>query len=390
MRRPSLRLKGRVRCCLDADTRNESPATELGDIPSPAPRPGRRAYDLVTRATLGIRDARPGRASPQRPETASTRVRIARNLISVKVAKHLKPSLTMLIINKRTWHVTPSQTRRSAMIKDILLNLSADIRQEAAANYAISVAGAFAAHLKAITFAYDPVLSATVMGDVLPVDFINAQRALAEEAANAAATKLNEMARPSGVSVETQVETTSFGAAADIFGQFARRFDLSIVGQANPDVIGPQNLIIEAALFQSGRPVVIVPYIQKAGLTLDRVLVCWDGGRQAARAIADALPFLRRAKTVEVVTVAEPLKSDDLPGADIARHLARHDLKADVKRIVRGGTDVADSILSYAADVSADFIVMGGYGHSRLREVILGGTTRGLLSSMTIPTLMSH
>jgi hypothetical protein len=103
---------------------------------------------------------------------------------------------------------------------------------------------------------------------------------------------------------------------------FARRFDLSIVGQANPDVVRPQNLIIEAALFQSGRPVVVVPYIQKTGLTLSRVLVCWDGGRQAARAIADALPFLHRAKAIEVVIVAtEPLKSDALPDAGIARHL---------------------------------------------------------------------
>ena len=182
-----------------------------------------------------------------------------------------------------------------------------------------------------------------------------------------------------------------FVDAADIFGHFARRFDLSIVGQADPDVVGPQEPIIEAALFQSGRPVVVVPYIQKSGLTLNRVLVCWDGGRQAARAIADALPFLHRAKTIEVViVVTEPLKSGELPDADIARHLARHELNVDLTRIVTEGTDVANTILSYAADVSADFIVMGGYGHSRLREFILGGVTRELLSSMTIPTLMSH
>ena len=236
------------------------------------------------------------------------RVHIARLLMSVKVSKTSYPSPTM----------------------------QEDMVRNPAANYAISVAGAFGAHLAAMTFAYDPVLSAAVMGDALPVDFINAQRALAKEAANAAVTKLSEVPRRSGISVETQVETTSFGAAADIFGQFARRFDLSIVGQANPNVVGPQNLVIEAALFQSGRPVVAVPYIQKTGLTLDRVLMCWDGGRQAARAIADALPFLHRAKAVEVVTVTtEPLKSDDLPGADIAHHLARHDLKVDVKRIVR-------------------------------------------------------
>ena len=86
----------------------------------------------------------------------------------------------------------------------------------------------------------------------------------------------------------------------------------------------------------------------------------------------------------------EPLEGEDLPSAELARHLARHDLKVELKRIVSGGTDVANTILSHAADVSADFIVMGGYGHSRLREFILGGATRGLLSSMTIPTLMSH
>jgi nucleotide-binding universal stress UspA family protein len=277
------------------------------------------------------------------------------------------------------------------MIKDIVLHLSADLKHEVAANYAVSVAEAFGAHLSAMTFAYDPVLPASLMGGGLPVDFINAQRALAEEAANAAMTRLSEMARRAGVAVETRRETTSLGAAADIFGGYARRFDLSIVGQANPDVVGPQDLIIEAALFQSGRPVVVVPYIQKTGLTLDRVLVCWNASRPAARAIADALPFLHRAKAAEVVIVAtEPLKGDDLAGTDITRHLARHDLKVELKRIVSAGTDVADTILSYAADVSADFIVMGGYGHSRLREFILGGVTRGLLASMTIPTLMSH
>ena len=90
------------------------------------------------------------------------------------------------------------------------------------------------------------------------------------------------------------------------------------------------------------------------------------------------------------MVATEPLKGDDLAGTDITRHLARHDLKVELKRIVSADTDVADTILSYAADVSADFIVMGGYGHSRLREFILGGVTRGLLASMTIPTLMSH
>jgi nucleotide-binding universal stress UspA family protein len=134
-----------------------------------------------------------------------------------------------------------------------------------------------------------------------------------------------------------------------------------------------------------------VPYIQKAPLKLDEVMVCWDGSRPAARAIADAMPLLQRAGQIEVVIVAnERGKRDEIPGADMGQHLARHGLKVDVKRITGGDIDVADALLSHAADSSADFIVMGGYGHSRLREFVLGGVTHSILRSMTAPVLMSH
>jgi nucleotide-binding universal stress UspA family protein len=134
-----------------------------------------------------------------------------------------------------------------------------------------------------------------------------------------------------------------------------------------------------------------VPYIQKAGLKLDRVMVCWDGSRAAARAVADAMPFLHKAKQVEIVIIATGRpKSDEVPGADLGQHLARHGLKVEVKRITSPDIDVPSTILSYAADSSADMIVMGGYGHSRLREFVLGGATRGILESMTVPVLMSH
>jgi nucleotide-binding universal stress UspA family protein len=171
----------------------------------------------------------------------------------------------------------------------------------------------------------------------------------------------------------------------------ARRFDLSVVTQAEPGKAVSEEMIIEAALFGSGRPVLAVPYIQKSGLALSRVIVCWDGSRNAARAVADAMPFLARAKTVDVVMVTgERTKSDEMPGADIAHHLARHGLQVTVQRIVSVDTDVANTLLSYAADAGADFIVMGGYGHSRLREFVLGGATRGILAAMTVPVLMSH
>jgi nucleotide-binding universal stress UspA family protein len=171
----------------------------------------------------------------------------------------------------------------------------------------------------------------------------------------------------------------------------ARRCDLSIVRQANPDAVGPEELMIEAALFRSGRPVLIVPYIQRSGMKLDRVMVCWDRSRNAARAIGDAMPFLKLARSIDVVVVeTEKRNGDEIPGAEITRHLARHGLDVELKSIGSSNADAASAILNHASDVSAGLIVMGGYGHSRLREIILGGVTREVLSAMTVPTLMSH
>ena len=120
------------------------------------------------------------------------------------------------------------------------------------------------------------------------------------------------------------------------------------------------------------------------------MLACWDGGRMAARAIADAMPFLERAKAVDIVIVAEERKNDEITGANMNEHLARHGIAANVKRIAKAGLGIEDVVLDYAADNGADLIVMGGYGHSRLREFILGGATRGILAEMTVPVLMSH
>ena len=139
-------------------------------------------------------------------------------------------------------------------------------------------------------------------------------------------------------------------------------------------------VVDEGVLFESGRPVIFVPFIQKDGFKAERVMVCWDGSRAATRAIADSLPLLGKAKQVEIVIVANGKARDgEVPGADLGQHLARHGLKVTVKRITSPDIDIASTILSYAADSSSDLIVMGGYGHSRLREFVLGGVTRGLL-----------
>ena len=277
------------------------------------------------------------------------------------------------------------------MIKDIIVNLTPGDARDPAADYAVSVASVFEAHLAGVAFVYDPVIPATVMGGGIPVDIIEAQRAESEKGARSAASRFDAAAKRAGLSYETHELSASAAGAADRFAHLARRFDLAVVGQPQPEGSTMQDLILETALFETGRPVITVPYIQKGGLKLDRVMVCWDGGRPAARAIGDAMPLLARAKAVEVVILAgERGKHDEIPGADIGQHLARHGLKVTVNRIPLGDVDVADAILSHAADSSADFVVMGGYGHSRLREFILGGATRGMLQAMTVPTLLSH
>ena len=276
------------------------------------------------------------------------------------------------------------------MIKDIIVNLSVGEGANAAADYAVSLAAVFDAHLAGIAFLYDPIVPVSGAG-YMPADVIEAQERDNAAAAKAAIDRFVAAGKRAGVAAEPLTLSGSFAGVGDQFGRIARRFDLSIVGQAEPGTSAVEEIIAESALFESGRPVIVVPYIQKAPLKLDRVMLCWDGSRAAARAIADAMPLLEQAGRVEIVIVAnERGKQDEIEGADMGAHLARHGLNVEVKRTVLGDIDVADVILSHAADAGSDFIVMGGYGHSRLREFVLGGVTRTIFRSMTAPVLMSH
>jgi nucleotide-binding universal stress UspA family protein len=276
------------------------------------------------------------------------------------------------------------------MIKDLIVNLSLGDRPDPTANFALSMASQFNAHITGVAFMYEPVVPAIEMMPI-PADIIEMQREENERLAAHATNRFEEGARRNAVSAEVQTLNETLTGAAETFARAARRFDLSVVSQPRPESPGSDSVFVEGALFSSGRPVLIVPYIQQAGLTLNRILMCWDGSRTAARAAADALPFFKRAKTTEIITVTDGSSQfSEVPGADIAKHLARHELNVELKRTVAGDIDAASVILSHAADTGADLIVMGGYGHSRWREFILGGVTRGLLTSMTVPTLMSH
>lgn len=175
----------------------------------------------------------------------------------------------------------------------------------------------------------------------------------------------------------------------------ARYADLVVAGQAGPpekaSLATPPHLA-EAAALTSGRMVLVVPHIPVAKPPGKTVMLCWNASRESARAAADALPFLKAANKV-IVLVVDPARTAGHgaePGADVATWLARHGVKAEVQCDTAADGDVGATILSRAADYGVDLIVMGLYGHSRLREFILGGASRTLLASMTVPVLMAH
>ncbi len=188
---------------------------------------------------------------------------------------------------------------------------------------------------------------------------------------------------------------TAEGMVAYTAGMRARHFDLTIVGQVDPahPPLGTRRLVPEALLLESGRPVLIIPYAGTFPTIGDNVLIGWDGSREAARAINDALPLLQKAQSVAVITLVRPSHYTSHVAPDptlIATHLARHGIKATAsKRTLREQT-VAEALLDAVARKKADLLVMGGYGHPRLLEWVIGGTTQSILHDAKVPVFMAH
>jgi nucleotide-binding universal stress UspA family protein len=277
------------------------------------------------------------------------------------------------------------------MIKDIIVNLEHKITRDPARDFAISIAETFDAHVAGVALAYAPEFPDYVLLDISP-DIVAEMIARSEKTALAAIERFEAAAKRSLVSAEHRLLRTLGAAAPAMLSTLARRFDLSVFMQSEPDDVDNDDMI-ETSLFQSGRPLIVVPYTQKDGLELDRVVCCWDGSAAAARAVNDALPLLVKAAAVDLLIVLNQKTNTDpnvIRGAQIATHLARHDVKVEIRTVPAADIDVANVILSYVADSSGTLIVMGGYGHAKLREVILGGVTRDILKLMTVPVFMSH
>ncbi|MCW5749091.1 MAG: universal stress protein [Alphaproteobacteria bacterium] len=199
----------------------------------------------------------------------------------------------------------------------------------------------------------------------------------------------------SGLRVEWRHED---GEPPEVLGTALRYADVGVVGQFEPDGPMPEEWqsLPETLAMSSGRPIIVVPYIGGAEAVDGHVLLAWNASHEATRAASDALPMLRTARKVTVMVVDGSVRGvvqqphGQEPGADVAAWLARHDVKVDVVRDTSGDIDVGSIILSRASDLNVDMVVMGIYGHSRLRELVLGGVSRTMLQQMTVPVLIAH
>ena len=271
-------------------------------------------------------------------------------------------------------------------IKSILLHLSQDSRNAARTAAALGLAETHGAHVTALYTMSPPQLPAYVMGYV-PPDLL--QKYVDDARAEAAAEQVRfaAAAKARGIATEWRLEE---GQPHDILARQARYADLVVIGQPEEDNQAPATADLPDELtLTSGRPVLTIPYAGEFDRIGRKILVAWNGSREGARAVHDALPLLKAADEVVVYGV-NVSTADHLPGADIAQSLARHGVSVRVEHSVARDISVGDALLGALSDEGADLLVMGAYGHSRVRELALGGATRQVLRHMTAPVLMSH
>ncbi|SOE53515.1 Universal stress protein family protein [Burkholderia sp. OK233] len=272
--------------------------------------------------------------------------------------------------------------------KTLLVHLDDSTHSAARIEFALELAGRHEAHLIGLY---------VVCQDLTQPIFLHGERAWlaaheAQRHANLESAQARFMAagERAGRSVEWRAPG---GPAVETAVLHARHADLLILGQYDPD--DPSSYIarhfVEDVLMASGRPAIVLPYAGTVSSFAESVLIAWDGSRESARAMADALPLIKRAKFVTVMTLQRHPDSDAPAGIDVAAWLERHSIQAGFAATPKvAGVPTGALLLNMLADHHIDLLVMGAYGHTRVQERLLGGVTRTMLESMTVPVLMSH
>ncbi|MBV8398926.1 MAG: universal stress protein [Acetobacteraceae bacterium] len=282
-------------------------------------------------------------------------------------------------------------------VRDIIVVLDETRRSEVRLAMAADLARTNDAHLIGLCPLDLIALPATTSFEIagyaesIVLDVIARMRAQARERATPIETRFREQLRINNLQGEWRLAD---GPAADVVVRQARSADVVILGQNDPDdPPQPQaKHLVEHMLFGSGRPVLVIPYAGQFSSIGRRVLIGWNESREATRAVHDALPLIRPDAAVTLLSVTRNAAgaSEDFSTVEIAAHLARHGLSVTTADLPRGDVRAEDLLLNQASEMGADLVVIGGYGHSRLREMVLGGVTRSLLKSMVAPVLMSH
>ena len=275
-------------------------------------------------------------------------------------------------------------------LKDLMMVADHSDVSEITFDYAAALADDHGAHL--IVFYPVPILPpAMTMGIEYSTDWIAAVADDMQEQAEACRRRLEGRAKELGVAMEWR---SAEGEPSRLAAEFSRYVDITVTtqrggGHGRDDA----QALTEHFILESGRPVIQVPYIGAPAVPPRQIVVGWDGSRTSARALHDALPLLVAADKVELLGIHRDGHADgagEISEIDISAHLARHGVNVEAKTLVAEHIEPAELLLSHVSDCGAQLVVMGAYGHSRLRELVLGGMTRGILQSMTVPILMSH
>jgi len=278
------------------------------------------------------------------------------------------------------------------MFRNILVHIPTDLSPRPAVDGSISLALSTGAHLDAIAIGYETAsIPFVAEGGAAVASLYEVEHAQACERAEAALRIFDVEARNADISYTTRAVAAVPIDAREIICASARLHDLTVVAQPQSERDSYDNVIPQELLFQAGGPVLFMPYTFHGAFSARRIGICWDGSRLAARALRDAMPLLHKADTLAVIAIDGP---DPIPAESstepLVRYLAKAGLPAGITSLPASRSEVQSMLLSIAADDGLDLLVMGGYGHSRLQETLLGGVTRDMLRAMTVPVLMSH
>jgi len=279
--------------------------------------------------------------------------------------------------------------------KDILLQLSSypDPTPVPVVEQAVDFAATLGAHISALTFKVEIPSPASPLANALlnipgmvaaerKKSLTNAQKLIS--AFEAAATKR-------GLLHHQIVESCTTSEVAALVTEHARMHDVTMIPIGGEQ--GLQQYVAESVIFGSGRPTIVLPETPKVTgpLSIDTVGVAWDFSRPAARAVADAMPILKRAKTVRVVTITQEKTIDTKrSGAELIKHFGCHGIEVVLEKEKAAGRTIGRALEEYVAAHQIDLLVMGAYGHSRLRDFILGGATKTVIARPKLPVLLSH